>query len=120
MTTKKTKKTEEITLPAHIDIAGERFTIEYVDKVVYNDIEGFLFGISIYPNRSIKIATKDMDGNTLTAGQIETTLWHEVAHMILSSGQYNKLNQNEALVEWIGRCLKDICLSIQGNPSLHF
>ena len=119
---KKTKKAveTEITLPESISIAGEIYSIEYLDKIEFDGTNGFLFGLSVYPNRSIKVATKDLNGDPLSASQIETTLWHEVAHMILFAGQYNKLGQNEALVEWLGRCIKDITLSIQENGNLKF
>lgn len=81
------------------------YDINYTEEPLSNTSEIFTFGTSDCITRTIDIATVDHNKKPLKPQIIEDTLYHEIAHAILTEGRY-KETENEALVEWIGRNLK--------------
>ena len=78
-------------------------TIEYKDKVITDDDDHWVYGITITDRGGaiIQISTKDEDGDPLPKEQIEATLRHELFHFILDTLYFKEESTNETLVEWL-------------------
>ena len=100
-------------IPKKIKIAGDDYKISFVDRVAVDDMD-FVFGLSDFANREIFLAVKDRKGKELPVSVVETTLYHELTHILLDAGQYLDLSAQEFIVEWVGRCIKDI-VKAMGN-----
>ena len=85
---KKKLKTDYRLLDATINI-------EYVDKI--EDDDGLYYGQTEWnmSNVTVKIATKDKNGVKLSKDVLETTLRHELFHVILDKLYPNKNVSNE-------------------------
>ena len=89
--------------------------IEYTD-CVHDDNGDWIYG-RIYWNCSkiiIYISTKDEDGKELSDDVIETTIRHELFHLILDVLYFRDLSENETLVEWLANATYE--LKKQGLP----
>ena len=47
----------------------------------------------------------ERDNILLSKEDIELTLYHEIVHSILGTGNYREYSNDEPLVEWIANCL---------------
>lgn len=86
------------------EIFGSKWAIEYVDIIPADEPNAFVFGKTWYSTRTIQIAKKDQDGNKIPPEELKMTLFHELFHAILGTGQYNVYSQDEPHVEWLARC----------------
>lgn len=93
------------------------YDIEYTKGALSTKEGIFTFGTSDSITRTIKVAIEDLDKNSLKSSIIQDTLYHEIAHAILTEGGYNKETENEALVEWIGRNIKLLSTQILKLPA---
>lgn len=85
------------------ELLGTKYSIKFIDDI--SDQEGNqVFGCTNSSTREIFIA-KSVEGKTVPYNEIEITLLHELVHAILMTGQYIEENSNEALVEWVARCV---------------
>lgn len=77
--------------------------IEYVDKI--EDDSGLYYGQTEWDmsNVTVKIATKDKNGVKLSKDVLETTLRHELFHVILDKMYFRDESKNETLVEWLAQ-----------------
>lgn len=98
-----------------VDIFGTKYSIIYANKVTdvkeqehamdgYNDGE-VLWGITDHDTKQIVVSTKNNLGKPRDKDDMERTLYHELMHAILVSGQYLNPNNDEPLVEWLARCI---------------
>lgn len=98
-----------------VDVFGTKYSIIYANKVtdvkeqehaMDNCNEGdVLWGITDHDHKQIVISTKTILGKPRDKEDMERTLYHELIHAILVSGQYLQSNSDEALVEWLARCI---------------
>ena len=86
-----------------IELFGTIWRIKYVENISDNN-ENQIFGCTNPSTKEIYIA-KNMDGIAISQNEIELTLLHELTHAILMTGQYMEESNNEALVEWVARCV---------------
>ena len=85
-----------------IELFGTIWSIKYVDSLSDGDAQ--LYGITNPVDKVIYIA-KNMNNTPIIKNELELTLLHELTHAILMTGQYMEENDNEALVEWVARCV---------------
>ena len=57
-------------------------------------------------NVTITISVKDDSGKPFTDDEIETTVRHELFHVILGCLYFDKERDNETLVEWLAQATK--------------
>lgn len=89
-----------------IDLFGSKWKIKYVDKVISDD--HMIYGITIPNKREIHISTKNDDDSPIPNEEISLTLYHELIHAILITGQYIGASDDEPLVEWLARSMKHL------------
>jgi Zn-dependent peptidase ImmA (M78 family) len=89
-----------------INIFGSKYKIKFVEDCSNEDL--FRFGVCNHVQKTILIAIKDDKGNNLPPEEIKLTLYHELIHAILMTGQYLNSNKDEFLVEWLARCLNSL------------
>lgn len=99
------KKTDRV-----IDIFGTKYDLTFKDSVDCPNLrdgevaDGWCNSV----NRYICVGTKQMNGENVPDYDVEKNMWHELIHAILNEGQYISLSDNEALVEWLARCIVSI------------
>lgn len=95
-----------------VNIFGTKYRIIYANRV--EDVEEAkelleegeaLWGITDHDNKLIVVSTKNLAGKPRAKEDIEITLYHELVHALLVSGQYLTCNSDEPLVEWLARCM---------------
>lgn len=92
-----------------IELLGSTYKIKWVDGIIKKEEEeesSWLFGRITPSTRTIEVATLNEKNEPITEEQIITTFWHEVAHAIILEGCYNKYNDDEPFIEWVGKNLK--------------
>ena len=67
----------------------------------YDDIYGRVDTSS----KEIQVSIKLSNGKDVQENEILITLYHEIIHAILLTGQYMKSSEDEPLVEWLARCI---------------
>lgn len=98
------------------DLFGDTFDVHFKDKVYSSqDKEHWIYGNSNYANLVINLSTLRPNGDPLLPSQIKQTFIHEVVHMLLESGQFFDESYNEALVEWIAKCINKMCPTIMSK-----
>lgn len=78
--------------------------IEYVDSFDGEDDSTIKLGNTNHLTHKIQVA-RIADGVKLSKEDIELTLYHEIVHSILDTGNYRVYSNDEPLVEWIANCL---------------
>lgn len=81
------------------------YTLQFIDKPIEVKDDFVVLGECDFNKRTVTVSTKDRYGNVIPDNIIQKNLMHELAHLILGEGQYLSCNDDEPLVEWIGRCL---------------
>lgn len=89
------------------NIFGEEYKVSFKDTVELDNCD-FVWGISDAVYKQLEIATKYPNGDEINKEEIIRTILHELLHMILDEGMYQEEGKNEALVEWLSKCLYDI------------
>lgn len=98
------------------DLFGDTFHVHFADRIVsVTDPEHWVFGNSNYANLEINLSTRRENGDPLLPSQIKQTFIHEAVHMLLESGQFYDESYNEALVEWIAKCINKMCPTIMSK-----
>lgn len=90
-----------------IDILGDKYTVEFVDKV-FNSEDKWVFGLTCTDQLKISVSTCTEDGVPLTKEQIRITLLHEIAHAICFAGCYYGYGEDEPFVEFIAKSLNSL------------
>lgn len=90
-----------------IDILGDKYTVEFVDKV-FNSEDKWVFGLTCTDQLKILISTCTEDNVPLTKEQIRITLLHEIAHAICFAGCYIGYGEDEPFVEFIAKSLNSL------------
>lgn len=86
------------------NIFGTRYRIKFMDKVL--DEEGnWVYGRVDTPSKEIQVSIKLSNGKDVQENEILITLYHEIIHAILLTGQYVNSSSDEPLVEWLARCI---------------
>ena len=57
---------------------------------------------------TITIARRSPDGEVFSDAKISFTIYHEIVHACLGTGCYGESNNDEPLVEFMGRCLSSL------------
>lgn len=86
-----------------INIFGSKYKIKYIDKV-YDEEGNWIYGKVDTSNKEILISTLLQDNKPVQREEVEISLYHEIYHAILITGQYMQCSNNEPLVEWLARC----------------
>lgn len=86
-----------------INIFGSKYKIKYVDKV-YDENNNWIYGKVDTSSKEILISTLLHNDTPIQKEEIEISLYHELYHAILMTGQYMNCNNDEPLVEWLARC----------------
>lgn len=78
------------------------FYIVYKNEVLNNDGE-WMYGecIGKGDHYEIQISTKNQEGEQLSEDIIQSTLRHELFHLILDTLYFTEESGNETLVEWL-------------------
>lgn len=90
-----------------IDILGDKYTVEFVDKV-FNSEDKWVYGMTNTVELKILISTCTEDDVPLTKEQIRITLLHEIAHAICFAGCYIGYGEDEPFVEFIAKSLNSL------------
>lgn len=86
------------------NIFGTKYKIKFVDNVL--DEEGnWIYGKIDTFSKEIQVSIKLSNGKDVQENEILITLYHEIIHTILLTGQYINSNNDEPLVEWLARCI---------------
>lgn len=113
---KSKKKVSKVYEDFDFDLFGDTFYVHFQDQVFSKEDHNYwVFGHSNYANLEIDLSTKRQDGMPLLPQQIKQTFIHEVVHMLLESGQFYDESYNEALVEWIAKCINQMCPTIMSK-----
>lgn len=86
-----------------INIFGSKYKIKYIDKV-YDEEGNWIYGKVDTSNKEILISTLLHDDKPVQREEAEISLYHEIYHAILITGQYMQCSNDEPLVEWLARC----------------
>ena len=88
-------------------ILDHRITIKYVEKDIIEE-DHWIYGHTEWRanNVYIIISIKDDSGKDLTDDEIESTVRHELFHVILGILYFNQERDNETLVEWLAQATK--------------
>ena len=80
--------------------------VNYVDKIESD--ECFLYGQTTWHSNTIEIniALKTDNGVKFKKHELESTLRHELFHVILNALYFDELSKNETLVEWLAQSTK--------------
>ena len=86
------------------NIFGTKYKIKFVDNVL--DEEGnWMYGRVDTSSKEIQVSIKLSNGKDVQENEILITLYHEIIHAILLTGQYVNSSNDEPLVEWLARCI---------------
>ena len=86
------------------NIFGTKYIIKFIDNVL--DEEGnWIYGRVDVSSKEIQVSIKLSNGKDVQENEILITLYHEIIHAILLTGQYMKSSEDEPLVEWLARCI---------------
>lgn len=107
------KKTAKITKKKTYKLLTSTITVTYEDQV-FDDNGDYLYGLqrNRLNNVEVHVSTKDADGKPLSKEFIESTLRHELFHLILGMLFFDTESNNETLVEWLANAT--LTLSKQG------
>lgn len=86
-----------------INIFGSKYKIKYIDKV-YDEEGNWIYGKVDTSNKEILISTLLHNDKPVQREEVEISLYHEIYHAILITGQYMQCSKDEPLVEWLARC----------------
>lgn len=86
-----------------INIFGSKYKIKYIDKV-YDEEGNWIYGKVDTSNKETLISTLLHDDKPVQREEVEISLYHEIYHAILITGQYMQCSNDEPLVEWLARC----------------
>lgn len=87
-------------------LLDHRVTIKYVEK---DECDGhWLYGHCEWDGNdvTIVISTKNKAGKLFTEDELESTVRHELFHVILGVLYFTKEEENEILVEWLSQATK--------------
>lgn len=91
---------------------GSNVKIKFIDDFTEEEKKGrVLFGNYKCLEQNIYVAKKPSNV-VINENELQISLYHEIVHFILSTGNYNREYEDEPLVEWIARCL--VALKKQG------
>ena len=65
----------------------------------------WIYGKVDTSSKEIQISIKLSNGKDVQENEILITLYHEIIHAILLTGQYINSSSDEPLVEWLARCI---------------
>lgn len=86
------------------NIFGTKYRIKFMDNVL--DEEGnWIYGKVDASSKEIQVSIKFSNGKDVQENEILITLYHEIIHAILLTGQYMNSSEDEPLVEWLARCI---------------
>jgi hypothetical protein len=88
------------------NIFGEEYKVSFKDSVEFDNCD-FAWGVSDAVYKQLEIAENYPNGDKINKEEIIRTILHELLHIILDEGMYLEEGKNEALVEWVGKCLYD-------------
>lgn len=86
------------------NIFGSKYRIKFVDNVL-DEESNWIYGKIDTSSKEILISTKLSNGKDVQENEILITLYHEIIHAILLTGQYTNSGSDEPLVEWLARCI---------------
>lgn len=86
------------------NIFGSKYRIKFVDNVL-DEESNWIYGKTDASSKEILISTKLSNGKDVQENEILITLYHEIMHAILLTGQYINSSGDEPLVEWLARCI---------------
>lgn len=90
-----------------IDILGDKYTVEFVDKV-FNSEDKWVYGETNTVELKISISTHTEDDIPLTKEQIRITLLHEIAHAMCFAGCYFGYGEDEPFIEFVAKSLNSL------------
>lgn len=100
-----TKKYEDFTF----ELFGDSIDVCFHDMVHSDeDPNHWIFGNSNYAEQVINLSINRPSGKPLSPAQIKQTFIHECIHIMLESGQFYEESYNEALVEWMAKCINQM------------
>ena len=86
------------------NIFGTKYRIKFVDNVL-NEEGDWTYGKIDTHSKEIQVSIKLSNGKDMQENEILITLYHEIIHAILLTGQYVNSSSDEPLVEWLARCI---------------
>ena len=86
------------------NIFGSKYRIKFVDNVLNEEGDWTYGKIDTY-SKEIQVSIKLSNGKDMQENEILITLYHEIIHAILLTGQYTNSSSDEPLVEWLARCI---------------
>ena len=86
------------------NIFGSKYRIKFVDNVL-NEEGDWIYGKIDTYSKEIQVSIKLSNGKDVQENEILITLYHEIIHAILLTGQYINSCNDEPLVEWLARCI---------------
>lgn len=94
-----------------IDIFGSKWQIKFVDKIEVED-DSDIDGLTDSTNRIISVSTNQ------SKNEVNITLFHELIHAMLNTGQYLNTSKDEPMVEFLARSFNSLIEQgvIQWNP----
>ena len=106
---KKVKKTIKKYEDFTFELFGDSIDVCFHD-MVYSDEDPnhWIFGNSNYAEQVINLSINRPSGKPLSPAQIKQTFIHECIHIMLESGQFYEESYNEALVEWMAKCINQM------------
>lgn len=86
-----------------------KITIHYIEADYLED-DRWVFGHTEWHSNNIDvyISTKDDQGKPFTKDEIDSTVRHELFHIILGQLYFNEQRDNETLVEWLAQATKTL------------
>lgn len=91
-----------------VNLFGTEWQIRFEDKLMDPTGDHEIFGDTYRSANNIITIAKTIDGVPVPKAELEVTLLHELVHAIFVTGQYHNSNNDEPLVEWCARCLKQL------------
>lgn len=98
-------------IPKEFKVFGKTITVEYSDSIMQEQN-----ALGLWYSEQLKIILQRPTlVNKISTELIEQTFFHEVVHCIFDSLHYDKLNDNEVLVEQVSAMLHQILNSFSGT-----
>ena len=92
-----------------IEFFGEKIHVKFVNKVIDKGV--WCFGMcDDDDNSTILVSLYTKKNKPVSDNAIKVTIIHEMFHIIMNSGQFQRYSQNEPFVEWMAKSTYEILM----------
>lgn len=95
----------------NIKFFGEVIHVKFF-KQVFDTDGSWMYGMCDDDGTiTIRISLYTKNNKHVSDNAIRTTILHELLHIFMNNGQYQRYSQNEALVEWLAKSFNELFMN---------